>query len=152
MDDFRYLALDTFDRFSRHRGLRSTEPRRTVLETFLSLEHHVSADDLLREVRRRHPSIGAATVYRTLRLLCDSGIAQEVRVAGRRLYEHKAGHAHHDHLVCDSCGRIVEASDPAIESLQDRLAARHGFVPSSHSLVIHGTCAACAKTRTRRTP
>jgi Fur family ferric uptake transcriptional regulator len=150
-DAFREQARGEFARFVSGKKLRKTAPRDKVLEVFLGLDRHVTAEELWKEVRRKDPAIGSATVYRALKLLCESGIAQEVRVSRERaVFEHKTGHAHHDHLVCESCGRLIEAADPMIEELQDKLAQANSFVITSHSLVIRGICSDCRPKRKRK--
>jgi Fur family transcriptional regulator, ferric uptake regulator len=134
------------EEYLRERGLKMTRPRETVLEVFLALERHVTAEELLALARRVEPGIGQATVFRTIRLLADAGIAREARSDdGAKSYEHAYRHEHHDHLVCQGCGGIVEFRDAAIERAQEAVYRRHGFAPSSHRLELRGYCPACAK-------
>ena len=123
---------------------RKSRRREAVLGALLASKGHLSAEGAHREAAKACPGIGLATVYRVLKQLLADGEALEFTPAdGVARYE-AAGRAHHDHLICLACGSFIEASDPALERLQDRLAARHGFTPSSHRLVIYGTCAACS--------
>lgn len=90
--------------------------------------------------------MGFATVYRTLKLLCECGLGRELKFEdGTARYEHLYGHRYHDHLVCTRCGRFVEVVDPEIERLQEKLAKRHGFQPERHWLEIYGVCRKCKK-------
>jgi Fur family ferric uptake transcriptional regulator len=115
---------------------------------FLRTEGHVSSEDLYELVKAEDPSIGFTTVYRTLKLLQESGLARDVQYFdGRTLYEHDFKHAHHDHLICTKCGRLIEFFSEVIENMQDEIAARHGFRPESHSLRIFGTCRECRAVR-----
>ncbi len=133
-----------WDDYLAKRRLKRSRPRRAILEIFLSQERHMTAEELHGVVRRRHPSLGLTTVYRTLKLLCESGLCREVIFEdGVARYEHLFGHAHHDHLVCLQCGKVVEVVDPEIERLQERLTRRHGFVPRRHRMEIYGLCNAC---------
>lgn len=135
-----------FSEFVKSRGLKQSDQRNQILVAFLKTEKHLSAEELHNIVRRTNPSIGIATVYRTLKLFLDSGLCRELRLDdGTSRYEHQFGHDHHDHLVCSGCGTLVEVFDPEIEKLQEKLAARHGFQVSRHKLEMYGLCKSCRK-------
>src|SRR5258706_14641517 len=103
--------------------LNTTAQREAIVEQFLRTRDHVSIDELLLKVRKRHPKVGYATVYRTLKLLVDSGLAVERQFGdGQARYEVVGDH--HDHLICVKCGLILEFEDDEIERLQDRIASR----------------------------
>jgi Fur family transcriptional regulator, ferric uptake regulator len=128
----------------RHAGLKRTTQRELILLTFLRTEGHLSAEDLCRLVKTEDPGVGFTTVYRTLRLLSECGLAREERLGdGIRRYEHHYDHEHHDHLICTSCGELIEFFSETIEKKQDEIAAQHGFHPTHHSLRIFGICADC---------
>jgi Fur family transcriptional regulator, ferric uptake regulator len=132
--------------FIRRKGLRYTPQREEILKAFLSQERHLSADELYRLVHRKNRSIGCVSVYRTMKLLEEAGLCDEVDLGdGKTRFEHKFRHQHHDHLVCVKCGRCIEVADAEIEKLQDELAKRKGFVPLKHKLQIFGVCAGCAR-------
>ena len=91
--------------------------------------------------RKRNPGVGLATVYRTIKLLEDAGLAESRQFgAGHTLYEVSADRDHHDHIICKECGFIVEFESPELESLQQRLARRHGFEIVSHRHEMFGLC------------
>lgn len=137
-------AKSRFEQFLEERGLRMTPQRSLIVDVFLKTERHVSSEDLYSLVKRKDRSIGQATVYRTLKLLSESGIAREVDFGeGVTRYEHEYGHDHHDHLICESCRKSIEVVDPRIEELQEKLARDHGFVMTSHKLDMFGLCAKC---------
>lgn len=127
------------------KGLRSTAQRRLIVDTFFEGAAHMTIEDLLTEVRARDRGIGYATVYRTLKLLAECGVASERRFGdGLSRYElADEASTHHDHLICIECGRIVEFEEPRIEELQDEIAARHGFSVTSHKHEMYGTCPEC---------
>jgi len=132
------------DAYMREKGLHSTGPRRLIIDEFLASQEHVTLDDMAVRVRGRDASIGFTTVYRTLRLLVECGIAEERQFGDRMTrYELVMLDAHHDHLICTECGKILEFQEPRIESLQDEVATRFGFHQRSHKLEIYGECAAC---------
>ena len=130
------------------RGLKRTAQRDRILEVFLRTEEHLSSEDLYRLVQTEDPTIGHTTVYRTLKLLADAGLAREVRFGdGRTHYEHNYKHQHHDHMICAECGKIIEFFSAELEALQDQMAARHKFEVTQHLLRIIGICAECRRAK-----
>lgn len=129
------------------KGLRSTSQRRLIIDTFFSGAAHMTIEDLLNEVRAQDRGIGYATVYRTLKLLAECGVASERRFGdGLSRYElADDASAHHDHLICLGCGKIIEFEEPRIEELQEEIAARYGFVVASHKHEMYGDCADCLR-------
>ena len=126
------------------RGLRSTDQRKLIVESFFQAPNHVSIEELLSQVRAQDPKVGYATVYRTLKLLTECGVAFERKFGdGLTRYELADDHSHHDHLICIDCGKIIEFEEPQIEELQERIAKRHGFTVSSHKHEMYGSCADC---------
>jgi Fur family ferric uptake transcriptional regulator len=125
-------------------NLKVTRQRRAVLEAFLHSEDHVSAEELYKMVTQKEPRIGLATVYRTLSLLTQSGLASELDFGdGQKRYEHKYMHSHHDHMICSECGKIIEFNHPLIEKFQEEIAKRHNFNITSHKLDLYGVCQDC---------
>src|SRR5688572_33362187 len=107
--------------FLKDQNLNTTQQRELIVDAFLRSHEHVSIDELLARVRKRNPRVGYATVYRTLRLLQDSGLANARQFDdGQTRYE-VAGE-HHDHLICMKCGYIAEFEDDEIEDLQEKIA------------------------------
>jgi len=134
------------EQFMAGKGLRHSKPREQILEVFLGIERHLTIEELWDAVKAKHPGIGYATVYRTLKLLAEAGLCREINFEdGTTRYEHLYGHDHHDHLICTTCGRFVEVVDPDIELLQERLVKRYGFLPVSHRMNLYGTCGRCRK-------
>ena len=132
-------------------GGKRSRSRALVMEIFFRSGRHSTVDELTREVRARNREIGAATVYRTLKLLARLGYAKEIDFGERvRRYESSLT-AHHDHLVCTGCGKVSEFEEPRIEHLQDEVAKKHGFVPTMHRLAIYGTCPKCIPPEPRET-
>ncbi len=136
--------------FLKSKGLKLTRQREEILETFLKIEEHLSTEDLYKAVKRKNSGIGHATVFRTLKLLSQAGIAREVYLGDKRVrFEHGHGHQHHDHLICQTCSKLIETADLEIEKLQDDLCKKFDFTPTSHRLQIFGICKEC-KERQRR--
>jgi Fur family ferric uptake transcriptional regulator len=128
------------------RGLRSTEQRRLIIDTLFDAGDHVTIDGLLRQVRAIDGRVGYATVYRTMKLLAESGVVQEHKFGdGFTRYELSDEDAHHDHLICLECGKITEFEEPSIEELQERVATRYGFLVKQHKHELYGVCAECQR-------
>jgi Fur family ferric uptake transcriptional regulator len=137
-------ALKRFEAFLRHKGLRMTAQRRTVLNLAWGTHEHFTADQMDAWARSRDASVSRATVYRTLGLLAEGGFLATIdRGHGQTLYEHILGHSHHDHMLCLDCGRIIEFRCEEIEELQLQMAARHHFHIQRHTLRLEGLCARC---------
>lgn len=134
------------------RGLRSTDQRRLIVETFFHAPNHVSIEELLAQVRAQDPKVGYATVYRTLKLLTECGVANERRFGGDGLtrYELADDSSHHDHLICVECGAITEFEEPKIEALQEEVATRYGFDLVSHKHEMYGICPSCQRKKQKR--
>jgi Fur family ferric uptake transcriptional regulator len=125
--------IELFEDYIRSKNLRQSEQRIQVLEVFLKSEKHLTADELYRMVKKKNPSIGTATIYRTLKLLRESGLCRELKLDDD-----------HDHIICTSCGRLVEVLEPEIEKLQEKLAKTHGFLIKNHKLEMYGLCKRCS--------
>ena len=137
--------------FMNKRGLRSTEQRRLIIDKLFDATEHITIDGLLNEVRAIDPRVGYATVYRTLKMLAESGVVQEHKFGdGHTRYELADSEHHHDHLICLDCGKITEFEEPAIEELQDRVATRYGFEVQAHKHELYGRCADCRRKAGRR--
>lgn len=136
-----------FNAFAVGKGLRSTKQRDIILDVFLATHEHLSVEELYLKVRASHPGIGQATVYRTLKLFVEAGLAREMTFAdGQTRYEHQLAGEHHDHLICTRCNAIIEFEDETIERLQREIAERHGFLLTSHKMQLCGLCPACRST------
>jgi Fur family ferric uptake transcriptional regulator len=130
-------------------GLKSTVQRDLIVNEFFRFQGHISAEELYTKLKKKHGSIGLATVYRTLKILTDAGLAEERRFNdGFTRYELSHGEAHHDHLVCTGCGKVEEFGNNEIEALQMKVARDHGFVIHDHKLELYGLCGACAAATT----
>ena len=125
--------LEVLEDYIVQNKLKITRQRRTVLNAFLECENHVSAEELYNQVTLADPKVGLATVYRTLALLTQSGLASELDFGdGQKRYEHKYMHGHHDHMICVDTGKIIEFCSPEIESMQDKIAEKHGYKIIKH--------------------
>ena len=142
--------LTLFRKYLERRGLKLTHERQALFDELFSRHEHVEADELLVRLRAKHKKISRATIYRTLELMVDAGIVGRVRIgeAGYRYERLRAGD-HHDHLICDNCGRVIEFFEARIEALQDEVAERYGFVLVSHTHQMRGICRSCRPRRAK---
>ncbi|MFN7989837.1 MAG: Fur family transcriptional regulator [Thermoanaerobaculia bacterium] len=133
-----------FADFLRRRGLKTTRERTALFEEIFATHHHFDADDLVVRLRGKGKKVSRATVYRTLDLLYDCGLVSRVRLNDEKYrYERLLVGEHHDHLVCTSCGGVIEFVDPRIEELQEAVCKRYSFAATTHSHQIRGVCAEC---------
>ncbi len=130
-----------FDLYLREHGLRTTAQRQVVTDMFFRATEHLSIEELLAESRQEDPKIGYATVYRTLKLLSEAGLARQFHFGdGLTRYEPTLGDEHHDHIICADCGVILEFENERIEQLQRKVAKEEGFVLQHHKLELYGSC------------
>ena len=139
-----HAQIEQFKEFLSSRGLKFTKQRKTISEVFFSESEHPSLLDILDKARAVQPSIGYATVYRTMKLMTESGLATEHKFgeSDHARYE-PATDDHHDHLICMKCGRIIEFEHERIELLQERVAKSYGFTVEWHRHEIYGYCDRC---------
>ena len=129
-------------RFLEQKGLKRTRQRDAILDVFLEAEGHTTSEQIYQQVRVDHSGIGHTTVYRTMKLLVEAGLAEERHFDdGGVRYELE--HEHHDHLVCLKCGAIIEFECQMIERTQEEVAARYDFRVLRHRHELYGHCANC---------
>jgi Fur family ferric uptake transcriptional regulator len=134
-----------FEAFIRKKGLKLTSQRRRILKRIFSTHRHFTAEEAHDWFRKGRDDVSRATVYRTLSLLVEGGLLDQLDLGGdKKRYEHLLGRAHHDHLLCTKCGTVVEFQEPRIETLQDEVAKANGFSITSHSLRLFGMCRNCS--------
>lgn len=130
--------------YLQQKDLKYTDQRRLILESFLKTETHFTVEDLHAKVKEVSQSVGYTTVYRTLKLFTECGLANEMKFRdGITRYEHRFGHEHHDHLICVKCGLLIEVVDEEIEELQETLARKHHFIIEHHRMELYGICKKC---------
>jgi len=133
-------------------GYRLTSPRKMVLEVLAENPGHLSADEVFFLVHQRQRGIGLATVYRTLDILVRMGIIQKFDFGdGRSRYELLAGKGAPHHLICKSCGCVIDYGDLSekeiglVEELKEEASKRHNFEFESYRIDFLGTCSKCKK-------
>lgn len=123
-------------------GLKSTRQRDTIVRAFFELDKHISADELLDEVRVVQSRIGYATVYRTLKLLVEQGFALP-KDFGDGITRYDPIHdqdPHHDHLICVDCRKIIEFNDDGTAELLSKIAAGLGYEMRRKKIEIYAEC------------
>lgn len=123
-------------------NLKVTKQRVLILKSMCEGRIHVTAQELHEKVKIKDSSIrtGIVTIYRFLKILCESGYATEIRsLKGPSRYELKIGD-HHDHLTCVYCGKLIEFENSKIEKLQNVVASQFGFILVDHVLELYGVC------------
>ncbi|MCD8339566.1 MAG: ferric iron uptake transcriptional regulator [Burkholderiales bacterium] len=131
-------------------GLKATGPRLKILEIFKmhsapGTERHLSAEEVYKILVAEGEDVGLATVYRVLSQFAQAGIlVRRTFEPGNAVFELDDG-AHHDHLICEMCGRVEEFIDPEIEKRQKDIAEAHGFKLHDHSMALYGICASCQR-------
>jgi len=122
-------------------GLKVTLPRMKILQILEDSEtRHLTAEAIYRELLDSGEEIGLATVYRVLTQFEAAGLVSRLHFEGNQaVFELDRG-GHHDHIVCNQCGRVEEFLDETIEHRQHEIARGHGFEIRDHALVIYGDC------------
>ena len=146
--------LQQFEEALRERGLKSTSQRDDIARVFFSGGGHRSVEELYTAVKKVNSRVGYATVYRTVKLLKECGLAAERHFDdGQARYEPTVDEQeHHDHIICERCGKIVEFNSEELERQQERIGRFLGFVVSRHRMELYGICSDCrlGKRGTRR--
>ncbi|HEY0140359.1 MAG TPA: transcriptional repressor [Thermoanaerobaculia bacterium] len=138
--------IHRFGEFLQQQGLKLTSERTALVREIFATHYHFEADELLFKMKEKAVKISRATVYRTLELLVKSGMVRRVHLGEDHYhYEHVTGNSHHDHLICTTCGSVIEFHDEVLEQRQREICARKKFTPTFHNLQILGVCDACRR-------
>ncbi len=130
--------------FMNRNKMNTTAQRLRIAEAFFNLPGHHTLEEFYQHMQKLDPSIGQTTVYRTLKLLVAAGLAAEIHLTDSVAhYEIVNEGAHHDHLICVNCSKIVEIYDPEIEKIQRTIAGEHDYTLLGHYHVLYGLCHAC---------
>lgn len=136
--------IDHFKKLLESKGLKYTYERKTICEEVLRLKEHFDADSLYERFKKKGLRISRDTVYRTIPLLLESGVVQKSVGTGKReFFERYGDKGHHDHMVCISCGKVIEFHCREIEELQENVAKQYGFTLTFHDHRLFGYCSQC---------
>jgi Fur family transcriptional regulator, ferric uptake regulator len=138
--------IGRFQDFLLQQGLKLTTERSALVREIFATHYHFEADELLFKMKQKGLKISRATVYRTLELLVKSGMVRRVHLGEDHYhYEHVTGNSHHDHLICTTCGGVIEFHDEVLEQRQRDICEKKKFTPTFHNLQILGVCDACKR-------
>ncbi|MBC8527036.1 MAG: transcriptional repressor [Candidatus Cloacimonetes bacterium] len=142
-----------FQKFIQKSNLLWSIEREIITNQVFDNHFHFTADDLFIQLNEKGRKISRATVYRTLELLEKSSMVSKIQLAsGKHFYEHIFGHKHHDHLICQKCGRMIEFHCEDIEQWQEKISTENNFKMAGHCLKIYGICADCMKKKSKNKP
>ena len=146
--------LQRFEEYLQSKKMRSTQPRRLIVEQVFSQHEHFDADGLLahldRELTGRKDKPSRPTVYRTLTELVECGLLRKMELGGRTVYEHDYGYPQHDHLHCQECNELIEFQSDELRRIREAVAREHHFRVTGHRFIVTGICSACLKKRQRK--
>lgn len=137
--------IDELKKIVKQKGLKYTEQREIVLKILMHAQEHLTAEEIYNLIKIKEPdsNIGIATVYRALSFLEEVDLIASITFGSEgKKYESNAK-AHHDHLICTVCGKIVEFVDEEIEKRQEKIAKQNNFKVTSHSMQLYGVCSNC---------
>lgn len=138
-------VIDDLKKLLKDKGMKYTEQRAIILQILQSLDDHLSAEEIHELIKQKYPEykIGIATVYRTLSFLEEVKLISSISFGkdGKKYEGNKD--SHHDHIICTSCGKIVEFFDDEIEKRQELIAKQNGFEITDHNMQLYGICESC---------
>ena len=138
--------LDRFRGYLRDRRQPVTRQRLAVAEALMRVADHPSVERIQQDLAQRDIRVGTATIYRTIDLLVDSGLVREHDFGeGFRRFESVPARAHHEHLICQRCGRVTEFTNDRLERMLEMIADEMEFLPRRHRIEVYGLCADCRR-------
>jgi Fur family ferric uptake transcriptional regulator len=126
-------------------GYRLTPQRMLVIEALHRAESHISAEEIYRQLHSRYPYSNISTVYRTLELMKKLNLVAETDFGEGRVRYHVADKSHHHHLVCHTCGKVIDLDESVLSSLKGTLLRDYDFNADLRHLAISGECSDCRK-------
>jgi Fur family ferric uptake transcriptional regulator len=139
------------EEYLQSRGKRMTEQRRLIVRQVFSHHEHFDADGLLAQLQELLGAhkVSRPTVYRTLAELVDAGMLVKMDLGGRAVYEHDYGYPDHDHLLCQTCKRLIEFKSDELVHIRDAVARQNQFRVTGHRLLVFGMCHECQRAAQR---
>ena len=132
----------------REAGYKLTNPRLTILELLGESGGHITSAELLSLVEARAPSIGRASVFRTLDLMTRLGIIWTSVQGGSTVHYMLMPGGHHHHIVCTNCNKLIEFGDCRLDGLITQVEQKYGVQVEGHLLELYGLCKECQETAT----
>ena len=124
-------------------GYRLTPQRMMVVEALHDTNKHISAEEIYARVREKYPYANISTVYRTLELLKELGLVNEIALGDGCVRFHPIEKGRHHHLVCQKCHKIIDLPESALAALEDVLSEKHQFKADLKHTAVFGLCAEC---------
>ena len=134
----------------RRRGYRITPQREMIIQTIAHSEKHMSAEEIFAELSKRTQATNIATVYRTLEMLWEEGLACRNDLGEGVIVYATLEHGPHIHLVCRQCQRVIDADPQVLSPLGELFRERYNFKADLQHLSIFGLCQDCSKTRKQK--
>ncbi|NQY75090.1 MAG: transcriptional repressor [Candidatus Margulisbacteria bacterium] len=123
---------------------RYTEQKRCIVDEIFKIQDHFEVESFIDSIRQNHHKFSRATVYRTIKQLLDAGLIQKISTRdGKIFYEHNFSKKQHDHLICNSCGKILEIKEDSIDTYLEQFCKELGFHTEYRSLHLYGQCQQC---------
>ena len=139
-------AVGRFQDFLDANALKLTTEREALVREIFAIHYHFEADELLFKMKQKGLKISRATVYRTLELLVKSGLVRRVHLGEDHYhYEYVSGNSHHDHLICTTCGSVIEFHDTTLENRTREICEKKKFTPTFYNLQVLGICDSCRR-------
>ena len=130
-----------FENYLKKRDLKYTLQRKSVVTELFKLYDHVEAELFMSKMSNMGYKISRGTLYSTLKLLTESNLVQKIKTSDNKVYyEPTYGRKHHDHVICQNCGKIFEFADEIIEERQKKIADELGFKIEDHDHILHASC------------
>jgi Fur family ferric uptake transcriptional regulator len=140
----RKIAHKLYTEFLRREGKNVTPERLYILDEVLGQSCHFKIEDIIFKMANSKQPVSRATVYRSIKTIEEAGLIKYLRsINDEKIYE--VVKEHHDHMICEKCGKIIEFHNSKLEALQDSICESHGFAPQRHTMKIFGICAECSK-------
>jgi Fur family ferric uptake transcriptional regulator len=127
------------------KGYRLTPQRIMVVDALHSVETHISAEQIFSKVKEKYPYANISTVYRTLELLKELGLAAEIEIGDGVSRYHAKEHSNHHHLVCNKCGKIIELPESDLKPIASSLMDKYRFKADMRHLAVFGLCPKCQR-------
>ncbi len=137
------LPCQTFIETLRSRGYRITPQREMIIEAIAHSGHHINAEEVFAQVQERTHSVNIATVYRTLELLVEQGLASRIDLGEERVIYATYQHGPHIHLVCRQCGQVIDANQDMLSVLNRQLQSEYQFAADLQHISVVGLCSNC---------
>ncbi len=135
-----------FRDYLKNKGLSCTSARMNILHAVYTIRGHFCVEDAFLYLNDAKKNVSRATIYRIINLLVDGGFISEITIYnGRALYEWSLGKEPHNHLVCITCGKIIEVHNQRFENLTKEVLNKNGFYPVNSRITIKGYCNKCLK-------